>query len=300
MNERNIPRSVKVLIVVAVLAVIIAPFSLRFVQTVQPGYVAVAALFGDVQEETYDPGLHFPVNPFLKWHHYDAREKTLKETAGIPSQDQLTTQVDVSVQWRVNGTMASIILAETGTADQALEVHLIPKLRSVLREQGKSIKRAEDFFLQETQEQLQVGLLTALSEALHAKGIEVTDVLIRDITLPPRLVDQIQQKKEAEQQAETEKANLLRFRTEQERTVVRAEADRDAAAAEAEKLKLLADARAYEIEKINAAISDSPGYIKLEALKALQAMSKDPAAKLYFINSDSPMPLPLMHLGDMP
>ena len=27
-------------------------------------------------------------------------------------------------------------------------------------------------------------------------------------------------------------------------------------------------------------------------------MSKDDAAKLYFMNSDSPMPLPLMNLGE--
>jgi hypothetical protein len=30
----------------------------------------------------------------------------------------------------------------------------------------------------------------------------------------------------------------------------------------------------------------------------LKAMSKDPAAKLYFMDSNSPQPLPLMHLGE--
>jgi hypothetical protein len=29
-------------------------------------------------------------------------------------------------------------------------------------------------------------------------------------------------------------------------------------------------------------------------------MSKDPAAKLYFLNSDSPNRLPLMHMGEAP
>ncbi|MEE2874776.1 MAG: prohibitin family protein, partial [Candidatus Latescibacterota bacterium] len=63
--------------------------------------------------------------------------------------------------------------------------------------------------------------------------------------------------------------------------------------------RLLADARAYEITKINDAIGKNPNYVKLQALEALQAISKDPAAKVYFINGDSPQPLPLMHLGDI-
>jgi len=33
-------------------------------------------------------------------------------------------------------------------------------------------------------------------------------------------------------------------------------------------------------------------------LEALKAISKDPASKVYFLNGDSPTPLPLMNLGD--
>ena len=71
------------------------------------------------------------------------------------------------------------------------------------------------------------------------------------------------------------------------------------AEAEAEKRRLLADAQAYEITKINDAIGKNPNYVKLQALKSLEAISKDPAAKIYFIDSKSSSPLPLMHLGDI-
>lgn len=296
-NDPNAAKAIKRLIIVAVIAVIIVPIGLRSFQTVEPGHVAVATLFGQVKQDTYEPGLHF-VNPLLKFHHYDARARTHKESAGVPSQDQLTTQVDVSVQWTVDRDMAAVMLSDTGSAEQALNVHLVPKLRSLLREEGKTIQRAEDFFLETTQEQLQTALLGRLKEFLAPKGIVVEDVLIRDITLPQRLVQQIEQKKEVEQQSEREKAELERFRTQEEQKTVAAEAERRAAEEEAEKLKVLADARAYEIEQINKAIANAPGYIQLEALKALQAMAKDPAAKLYFINGDSPMPLPLMHMGE--
>ena len=97
--------------------------------------------------------------------------------------------------------------------------------------------------------------------------------------------------------AERQKAKLLQYRTEQEQVVAAAEAERRAAEEEAIKRRLLADAQAYEIEKINAAVASNPAYIQLQALEALKAISKDDAAKVYFLNADSPSPLPLMHMG---
>lgn len=268
-------------------------------KTVDAGHVGVAILFGKVVPQPYPEGLHIPVNPLYKWEVFDARQQTHLEKAGVPSQDQLTTMVELSVQFRINGTMAPIILKETGTAAQAIKVHLIPKVRSLLREQGKSIKRAEDFFLEETQQRLQNSMASGLQDFLTQKGIEVQHVLIREITLPARLVAQIEQKKEAEQMAERQKATLLQYKTKQDQLLVTAEAKLDAAKKEAEQRRILAEVRAFEIQQINDAIADNPAYIQLEALKALQEISKDPAAKLYFINSDSPMPLPLMHMGSI-
>ncbi len=63
-------------------------------------------------------------------------------------------------------------------------------------------------------------------------------------------------------------------------------------------MKIAADAEAYKIEAINKAIGSSPSYVQLQALEALKAISASPSSKVYFINGDSPKPLPLMHLGD--
>ncbi|MFK7959252.1 MAG: SPFH domain-containing protein [Phycisphaerales bacterium] len=283
-------------IAIIIVAVILVPVALRVFRTVPAGHVAVATLFGSVKEQSYDSGLHV-VNPLYAWHLYDATEKTHMETADVPSQDQLATSVDVSVQWRVKREMASFIKNDTGTVEQLKEVHIVPKVRSLLREQGKSIARAEDFFREETQQRLQQSLTSGLQEFLSTKGVEVTAVLIRDIRLPATLRQQIEQKKAAEQQAEREKAELERQRTAKEQIVVEAEAQRRAAEEEAQQRRVLADAQAYEIETINKALANAPAYIQLQALEALKSMSGDPAAKLYFMNSDSPMPLPLMNIG---
>ncbi len=242
--------------------------------------------------------MHIPVNPLYAWHLYDVRQKTHLERASVPSQDQLQTKIDVSVQYRLMRKDAPRILKETGTAEDVVRVHIIPKLRSLIREQGKAVKRAEDFFLEQAQVTLQTALLEGLRDYLGPEGIDVGAVLLRDIALPPFITKAIESKKEREQEVEKQKAELERFRTEQQQKIAAAKAERGAAEEQAAQRRVLADVQAYEIEKINAAIGKNPNYVKLQALEALKAISKDPAAKVYFINSDSPMPLPLMHLGE--
>jgi regulator of protease activity HflC (stomatin/prohibitin superfamily) len=286
------------LILAGIVVLLLLMFGGRFVKTVPAGHVAVATLFGEVQPEPYAEGLQFPVNPLYTWYLFDVRQKTHKETANVPTQDQLQTQVELSVQYRLVKAMAPEILRETGSAEEAIAVHLVPKLRSILREQGKSIPKAEDFFQEATQERLQTNLETSLQEYLAPRGIEVQAVLIRDINLPPFITKAIEQKKEREQAVERQKAELERFRTEQQQKVAAAEAERHAAEEEAKRRRIQADARAYEIEQINKAVAKNPSYIQLQALEALRAISKDPAAKVYFMDSDSPQPLPLMHMGD--
>jgi regulator of protease activity HflC (stomatin/prohibitin superfamily) len=283
-----------VIVVIGILILV----GMNFYKTVPPGRVGVATLFGNVQSQVYSQGLHIPVNPLYRWTLFDARQQTHAETANVPSQDQLQTKLDVSVQYRIDGSMAPSILQDTGDAVAAVRVHLIPKLRSLLREQGKSIKRAEDFFQEATQETLQRGLTEGMKEYLAPKGIIVSAVLIRDIQLPPFIVAAIEKKKEREQAVERERAELERVRTELQQQVARAEAGFQAAEQEAARKRILADAQAYEITQINRAIARNPAYIQLQSLEALKAISKDPASKIYFMDGSSPTPLPLLHMGE--
>ena len=289
--QKNVP-------IIAVVVGLVIIIGMNFYKTIPPGRIGVATLFGSVQPVGYSQGLHIPVNPLYRWTLFDAREKTHLESANVPSQDQLQTKLDVSVQYRIDGQMAPEILEQTGDEIAAVRVHLIPKLRSLLREQGKSIERAEDFFQEATQEILQTALTAGLREFLEPKGIIVTAVLIRDITLPPFIVEAIEKKKEREQSVERERAELERVRTELQQQVARAEAGHQAAEQEAARKRILADATAYEITQINNAIAKNPAYIQLQSLEALKAISKDPASKIYFMDGSSPSPLPLMHLGE--
>ena len=108
----------------------------------------------------------------------------------------------------------------------------------------------------------------------------------------------IESKKEREQEVEKQKAELERFKTEQQQIVEEAIASRQAAEEEAQRVRVLADAKAYEIEKLNDAIAGNQAYIQLQSLEALKEISKDPASKMYFMDGQSANPLPLLHLGD--
>jgi regulator of protease activity HflC (stomatin/prohibitin superfamily) len=217
----------------------------------------------------------------------------------MPTRDQLLSKVDLSIQWRLDASRAPEIFRETGDKDRVVAVHLHPKARSLVRELGTKIDRAEDLFKDEVRDQLANQLTIDLSEYVASKGIIIESVLLRNINLPPVLAEAIGRKKEREQEVERQRAELERVKLEQEQQVALAEATYRASEEDAKRIRILAEAKAFEIATINKAASGNPAYIQLQSLEALKAMAKDPAAKLYFLDSNSPSPLPLMHLGDV-
>lgn len=239
------------------------------VQQVPAGHVKVATLFGKVQDNVYAEGLHFPVNPLYAWNQYDVRQKTLKfDKMSVPSQDQLISQFDVSLQYRLIGTKAPEIKKNTGSARDVVDIHVVPYFRSLIREQGKTVKNAEEFYSESVQNQMQAEMMDSLTRKLEPIGIEMQGILIRNVILPPFIAKAVEDKKRREQEAEKQKAELKRFSTEQEQKIATANAEFEAAKLEEQKIRLLADAEAYKIEKINEAAQKSPAYIQLKQIEA--------------------------------
>ncbi len=239
------------------------------VQQVPAGHVKVATLFGKVQDHVYAEGLHFPVNPLYAWNQYDVKQKTLKfDRMGVPSQDQLISHFDVSLQYRLIGTKAPQIKKNTGTAVDVVNIHLVPYFRSLMREQGKTVANAEEFYSESVQNRMQIKMMSELTSKLEPIGIEMQGILIRNVILPPFIAKAVEDKKRREQEAEKQKAELKRFTTEQEQKIATANAEFEAAKLEEQKIRLLADAEAYKIEKINKAAQQSPAYIQLKQIEA--------------------------------
>ena len=287
------------LMFVVIAGLLVLVFGRQFFHQVPAGHIGVATFFGEVQDRGYAEGPHFPVNPLYNWYDMDVREKSTKlSSVEVPTRDQLLTKVDLSIQFRLDGSKAPMMYRETGDESQIIAVHLIPKVRSVVRQVGTTIDSAEDFFLQETRERLATEVHSELSDYVTPKGILIETVLVRGINLPPVLAKAIEQKKEREQAVERQKAELERYKTEQAQLVAAASAAREASEEQATQQRILADAQAYEIRAINQAVASNPSYIQLQSLEALKKMSEDPAAKIYFMDSNSPNPLPLLHMGE--
>lgn len=260
------------LVIGAIVIAVLAPFT-----TIPAGHVGVVSLFGKVDTEELPAGFHI-INPLAKVNKIDCRnqEETFDDL-GVPSQDQLSTEVDLTVKWRVNPEYAAEAFKETGDASKLKTVHLLPKVRSLTREAGKSVVRAEDFYNNETQSRMQTEIQLGLQN-LAQKGILVDDVLMRRVDLPRTIIEGVHAKKRQEQKAEQQKAEFDRFKTEQQQKIAQAEAEKAASEQEALQRRLLADAKAYEIvteataraESIKIegeALRESPDLIRLRAVE---------------------------------
>lgn len=257
--------------------------------TIKSGHVGVSTLFGKVQDTVLDEGFNL-VNPLAIISEVDARQKTYKSSIGVPSKDQLITRFELSLQYRLIKEKAPDMKKNTGTPQDVLDVHMVPNLRSYVRELGKSVAKAEDFYQQEVQKRIQDELLAELSK-LCEKGIRVEKILIRDVVLPKIITDAVQRKKEAAQAAEKAKEELRKFKVDQERKEAQALAEEKAelidankkkqvmliaANAELEAARIKAKAIVVEAEALAEAkkkqieVVGEKNYVTLEAFKSLE------------------------------
>ena len=218
--------------------------------TVEGGHKGVAITFGNISDQELDEGFHFKA-PWTKVISIDCKNQAESDSfkqVTLKARDQLTSRVDITVNWRVDGSFAAEAYRETGGLEGLRDKYLIPKTRSLIREEGKSVERSEDFFSSDVQIALQDGILTKLKETLSGKGIIIEAVLFRNIELPPSIERGINAKKEMQQEAERAEATLLKFETDQKQKVAQAKAELEAAKTEQESRMVQADAKAYEIE----------------------------------------------------
>ena len=206
------------------------------------------------------------------------------------------------------------MLSETGTPKEVLDVHMIPLLRSQMREIGKSVATAEMFYDQQVQKRIQEELQTSLM-SLSDKGIKIEKLLIRDVVLPQIITDAVVRKKEAAQAAEKAKEELKKFKVDQERKEAQAEAEKKAELIEANKKKevmliganarleaaridaeaILVQAKAEAAAKkmlVEAVTLD--GYVKLESMKSLVELQN--GNHMFIMDPNAASPLPFLNL----
>lgn len=213
-NERSrwIIRSVSVLIgAIALLASVS-----RLLVIVPPGNVGVANLFGQVPDDTFNPGVHL-MNPFAKVINFSARLKDVKENVDATSQEGLSLNLDVSLQYKLDPQKAATVYKNIGTDETQL---VISRFRSTIRAITANYPAAA-IYSTKRQEIVQQ-LNQQLTQQLLPLGFIVEEALLRNVKMPDSLQAAIQEKLKAEQENQRMKFILEKERQEAERKRIEA------------------------------------------------------------------------------
>lgn len=206
---------------VALLALIVV-FVYASVAYVPAGHVGVLTLFGRVTGDVLPEGTHF-VNPFKGNNTMSIRTQELKETASVPSDEGLVMTLDTSLLFRLNPEKAAEVFQKIGP--NFVEVVVEPTLRSSIR--SVTATHSANALYTGGREEVAQKIYTELASQLGGKGIEVQNILLRDIQLPQMLKTAIEAKQQAEQDALRMNFVLQKEKQEADRKRIEAQGIRD-------------------------------------------------------------------------
>ncbi|MBU1368228.1 MAG: prohibitin family protein [Bacteroidetes bacterium] len=256
------------LIVGAVLLLII--FWSRMTVTIPAGHGGVLfKLFaGGVDTEvTYKEGFHF-LAPWNSMYLYETRQQEVAEEMNVLSSNGLEIRVDFSAWYQPSWSQLGFLHSQIGT-DYMRRV-VIPSLRSAARsvvgrytpEQIYSTKR----------DAIQIEIFDETKKLLDEKYVQLNQVLIRSITLPPTIKTAIESKLKQEQEA-------LEYEFKLEK-----------AEQEAERQRIDAEGKAKANKILSASITES--ILREKGINATLKLAESPNAKVVIIgNTGDGMPI---------
>ena len=246
-------------LIMAIAAIAFAIF--RTFTVIPAGTVGVVDFLGSVSDETLKPGVNL-VNPIAKIYKYSFKTQELKENMTVPSKEGLPVQLEVSLLYRIDPAKANEIY-KTVEAGDYLNVILIPQFRSVVR--GVTSKFEAKALYTGAREVLAKEITDKLQEVVGMRGIVIENAPLRQVNLPARLTQSIEEKLQAEQESQR-MAFILQKETQ--------EADRKRIEA-----KGIADFQSIVSKEINANL------LKWKGIEATEKLAASANAKVVVIGS---------------
>lgn len=223
-------------ITLGVLLVVFFSFITAFFVIIDAGETGVQTFFGKVKDNEFSSGFHLK-NPLVKVTKMNVRtqEYTMSIAQGegkkfgadaitALTKEGLSVDLDITVLYHMVEEKASDVYRDVGLNYD--EIIIRPQIRSVIREVIAQYE-AKDIYSEKRQEASQ-GIESILKEKLEPRGIEMEEVLLRHVELPADLAGSIQQKLQAEQEADRYDFILEKETKEAERKRIEAEGQRDA------------------------------------------------------------------------
>lgn len=267
-QELSLRRIFPIALVVLIVILLIAFWS-RMTVTIPAGHGGVMfRLIGGVDTvNTYGEGFHF-INPLNHMEIYQVRQLETAEDMNVLSSNGLEIKADVSAWYKPNYEHLGLLHAKIGT--NYLRIVVIPALRASARsvigrytpEQIYSTKR----------DAIQDEIYEEAKAILDGKYVDLDQILIRSIVLPPKIKQAIESKLEQEQQS-------LEYEFKLEK-----------ASKEAERQKIDAMGKAKANEILNASLTDK--ILKEKGILATIKLAESPNTKVVVIgNSKDGLPI---------
>ena len=205
--------------------VILLILALAFLQTacvvIEDGEVGVSKSFGAISDEPVPQGVAFVVPVARQIETWNVKLQELKETAQVPSSEGLIVGLDTSLLFQVTAGEAPQIRKTVGNQRMVIERLVIPYFRNAVRDvvAGYPVK---NIYAEQGRKEIAAKIRDFLRENLGPRGIEVVDVLLRDVKLPQRFKESIEAKLTAEQRVQQKQFELEQAKKEAEIEVARA------------------------------------------------------------------------------
>ena len=242
---------------------------------IEAGQVGVQKLFGKVQTEVLNSGLHF-INPLvdvvkldIKTQNYtmsgvqDEGHKAGDDAIRVLSADGLEVTIDLSVLYRVVPNETPKLLSETGENYEDKIVRPITRTR--IRDNAVYYDAVALF--SGKRDEFQQRIFKTIEGDFSKRGLLLENLLVRNITLPQSVKATIEQKINAEQDAQKMQFVLQKEKQEAERKRVEAQGIAD-----------------YQ-RIISESLTDKQ--LQYESIKAQLEIAKSPNAKVIIMGKGS-------------
>jgi regulator of protease activity HflC (stomatin/prohibitin superfamily) len=244
---------------------------LSMFKVIEPGKVGVQTLFGKVQDNVLESGLHI-INPVVEITTFDIQTQTYTMSAvnnegqkegddaiRVLSSDGLEVTIDLSVLYKVSPDKAPYIMQNIG--ENYIDKIVRPVSRTAIRDNAVNYA-AVDLYSTKRQE-FQDKINRYITTNFAKRGLELQQILVRNITLPASVRASIESKINAEQDAQKMQFVLQKERQEAERKRVEAQGIAD-----------------YQ-KILSTGLSDKQ--LQYEAIKAQKEIALSPNAKVIII-----------------
>ena len=237
---------------------------------VQQGEVGVKRSFGKISANPLMEGAR-GFNPFTTTIiKLPTRTINMEVRVPLPSKEGLTVQSEVSILYRLVGSYAPQIVEKLGRNYE--QVVILPIFRSAVADISSQFF-AKDMHTGQ-RSVIEKSIKELMTSQLTDRGFVVESVLLKSIILPIGLTKAIEEKLEAEQDAQRMQFTLDKERQEATRKTIEAEGIRDAQ-------KIISEGL-------------SPLLLRFKTIEAFNKLSTSPNTKTIITNGEQP----LMFNGD--